>query len=207
MLDEKEIEEIKRRLILQIEREFPEDKKELAKESIKKMSEEELEEFLKENSKTEERQSIPCIFCNIISEKNPCYKIGENKKSIAILEINPISKAHTLIIPKEHFSGEEKMPNDAHTLAKKISKRIKTKLKPKKIKIFFSEVMGHQIINILPIYSQETESSPRNKAEKEELESLKEILEEKAKVKKIRTEKTKKIQSPNGKIWLPRRIP
>lgn len=43
-----------------------------------------------------------CIFCSIIKGKEPGVRIFEDKKTIAILDINPIAKGHTLVIPKTH---------------------------------------------------------------------------------------------------------
>lgn len=43
-----------------------------------------------------------CIFCKIIAGELPCYKIYEDKEIIVILDVNPYSIGHTLVIPKEH---------------------------------------------------------------------------------------------------------
>ncbi len=43
-----------------------------------------------------------CIFCNIVNGSIPSEKIYEDEDFIAILDINPISKGHLLIIPKRH---------------------------------------------------------------------------------------------------------
>jgi histidine triad (HIT) family protein len=43
-----------------------------------------------------------CIFCDIVEGKAPCYKIYEDKHSLALLDINPFSKGHCLVIPKRH---------------------------------------------------------------------------------------------------------
>lgn len=43
-----------------------------------------------------------CLFCKIISGAIPSYKIFENEYTFAFLDINPINKGHTLIIPKNH---------------------------------------------------------------------------------------------------------
>jgi len=207
MLNEEQVQTIKKQLIEQIDSSFPEDKKESAKEQVEEMNEEELEAFLDKNKLMKPKEENSCIFCSITSGKIPCYKLMENKKAIAVLEINPISKAHTLILPKEHFSGEEKIPNEAHTLAKKMAKRIKSKFKPKQIKIFFSEFMGHEAINVLPIYKEEKENSQRRKASEKELEELKINLEEKKRIKKTKPQKIEKKDKPRGKMWLPKRIP
>jgi histidine triad (HIT) family protein len=211
MLNEEQIQAIKKQLIEQIDASFPDDKKETAKQQVEAMNEEELEAFLEKNRRIKQEGEVgeenPCVFCSILSDKIPSYKLAENKKAIAVLEINPISKAHTLILPREHFLGEVKIPNEAHTLAKKIAKKIKSKLKPKEVKIFFSEFMGHEAINLLPIYKEEKENSPRKKASEKELEELKTILEVKKRVKKVKPQKIEKMDKPNGKIWLPKRIP
>ncbi|MFX1516981.1 MAG: HIT family protein [Promethearchaeota archaeon] len=43
-----------------------------------------------------------CIFCEIITGNQPGIRLYEDKKTIAILDIYPITKAHTLVIPKVH---------------------------------------------------------------------------------------------------------
>ncbi len=43
-----------------------------------------------------------CLFCAIIEGSQPSIKIYEDEKTIAILDIFPIAKGHTLIIPKAH---------------------------------------------------------------------------------------------------------
>ena len=60
------------------------------------MSAEQLEEFIKKNNLIQQDQQ--CIFCSIIEGKMPSFKIAESDSAIAILEINPISKGHTIII-------------------------------------------------------------------------------------------------------------
>ena len=207
MLNEEQIQTIKDQLIEQINSSFTEDKKDSAKQQVEEMNEEELEAFLEKNKLVKQQEENPCIFCSIISDKIPSYKLAENKKAIAVLEINPISKGHTLILPREHFSGEEKIPNEAYTLAKKMAKKIKSRLKPKQVKIFFSEFMGHEAINLLPIYKEEKENSSRKKASEKKLEELRKILEEKKRTKKIKPQKIEKMDKSKGKIWLPKRIP
>jgi diadenosine tetraphosphate (Ap4A) HIT family hydrolase len=43
-----------------------------------------------------------CIFCKIISGQIPCLKLLETPKVLAFLDINPLSTAHALVIPKTH---------------------------------------------------------------------------------------------------------
>ena len=41
------------------------------------------------------------IFSKIIAGEIPCYKVAENDKFFAFLDINPLAKGHTLVIPKQ----------------------------------------------------------------------------------------------------------
>ena len=43
-----------------------------------------------------------CIFCKIARGDIPCSKVYEDEKTLAFLDIGPVSKGHTLVIPKEH---------------------------------------------------------------------------------------------------------
>ena len=210
MLTPEQTEQIKKQLILQVESTFPDDKKELAKEQIESMNAEQLGVFLKQNNLIKEGQQPEpsgkhqCIFCSIISENVESYKIDESENTIAILEINPISRGHILVIPKNH-SSNEKTSREALSLAKKISKKIKKSLNPKKIEILPSELFGHKIINVLPVYENENFNSERHKIKIGELEELQKILEKKHKPKIIKRAKAEKIESE--KLWLPKRIP
>ena len=45
---------------------------------------------------------MDCIFCKIVKGEIPSYKVYEDEDVLAFLDINQISKGHTLVIPKEH---------------------------------------------------------------------------------------------------------
>ncbi len=179
--------------------------KENEKSPRKKISPEELEKILKE-IKDEKIPKDECVFCSIASKKIPSKIIEENKYSLAILEINPISKGHTIILPKKHIKNAGELPAQSLSLAKKISKKIKSKLKPKEVIIYTQNLFGHEIINVLPIYKEETKDSPRKKIDEKKAE---EILE-KLRVKKKIIKKEKKIEIKEDLSHLPKfptRIP
>ena len=52
-----------------------------------------------------------CIFCKIVSKQLPSKIVQENNDIIAFLDIFPISKGHTIIIPKNHFQNIEDIPD------------------------------------------------------------------------------------------------
>ena len=211
MLSKEQTEKIKGQLIKQIESTFPGDKKDFAKNQIESMNEEQLEQFLAQNNLIKTSQNMGaqeismnnCIFCSILSGMIDSHKIDENKDAIAVLEINPISKGHVLVIPKEHIESTEKLPKNALTLSKKISSKIKTKLKSKDILIQSAKMFGHQVINIVPVYEDENINSQRAQANPEELKKLQKLLEKKQKSKIPKKETTKKTKD----IILPKRIP
>ena len=118
MLSKEQEEQLKTQIISQIESTFPENQKSSAIEKIKSMHSEDLEQFIKQNQAAGENQE--CIFCSIIKEKTPSYKIEEIKGAIAILEINPISIGHVLIIPNKHLSDPNKFPKYILAFSKKL---------------------------------------------------------------------------------------
>jgi len=199
MLSEQETEEIKQKLISHVESTFPADQIATARQQIETMSPAELETFLEKNNIAKDENS-DCVFCSIASGKIKSVQLGENEKAVAVLEINPISKGHALIIPKNH---DDEAGKEALALAEKISQTIKKKLKPKEVKISNSKLFGHNLINVLPVYSKETFDSERKKATLEDLEKIKEEIEKQP----IKKEKKPKIEKIKEFLWLPKRIP
>ncbi|MBO0471641.1 HIT family protein [Enterococcus sp. DIV0242_7C1] len=45
-----------------------------------------------------------CIFCKIIDQEIPSYKVYEDDKVYAFLDITQVTKGHTLLVPKEHVT-------------------------------------------------------------------------------------------------------
>lgn len=69
------------------------------------------------------------IFSRIINGEIPCYKIAENDKFFAFLDINPLMKGHTLVIPKKEvdyiFDIEDNDLGEMMIFAKQIASKIK----------------------------------------------------------------------------------
>ncbi len=188
MLQKELIPEIKKQLIEQIHSNFPKDKRASALEQINSMNDEQLEEFLIQNNLIQNSESEnptaknpqqPCIFCSIVFGDIPSYKIAQNEKAIAILELNPISYGHSLIVPKEHLSSRKEFPDEILILANEIKEKINQELNPKDIEVSTQNILGHEIVNIIPIYDNENINSPRKKADENELQELQKKLSEK----------------------------
>ncbi|HLD27888.1 MAG TPA: HIT family protein [Patescibacteria group bacterium] len=55
---------------------------------------------------------MDCIFCKIVAGELPAYKIYEDKRFLAFLDINPVNKGHVLVIAKEHYQSFAETPHD-----------------------------------------------------------------------------------------------
>jgi len=208
--------QIKEQLTAQIEGSQMENKEQV-KEHLQGLNEEQLEEFLKQNNIQYQdgqlQQGAPgeqgqpagsqCIFCSITKGEVPSYKIAENAKAIAILEINPLSKGHSIVLPLEHVHIE-KLSKSALSLAQKIAKKIKTKLKPEDVKIETASFMDHAMINIIPIYKDK--QLQKYKAEEPELKEIQNLLETKKRGPRgprIRTVKSSSDKIPRISFRIP----
>jgi histidine triad (HIT) family protein len=71
-----------------------------------------------------------CIFCKIADGEIPCHNVAETDDYLAFLDINPINKGHTLVIPKTHarwvydVKDQGGLWNVASALARKMEKEL-----------------------------------------------------------------------------------
>ena len=69
-----------------------------------------------------------CIFCGIAEGEIPSFKVYEDEQVLAYLDINPFTKGHTLVIPKEHYKGlldaDDKVLADLIVKVKKIAAHV-----------------------------------------------------------------------------------
>ncbi|KAL6150119.1 Adenosine 5'-monophosphoramidase [Exserohilum turcicum] len=68
--------------------------------------------------------SASCIFCKIIKGEIPSMKIFESDNTLAFLDIGPLSKGHSLIIPKYHGAKLHDIPDDQLAEVVSVTKRI-----------------------------------------------------------------------------------
>ncbi len=77
------------------------------------------------------------VFSKIIAGEIPCHKIAENDKFLAFLDITPVSKGHTLVIPKVEvdyfFDLEEDLLSEINLFAKGIAVKLKKVLPCRRI--------------------------------------------------------------------------
>jgi histidine triad (HIT) family protein len=121
-----------------------------------------------------------CIFCKIIRGKIPSYKVWENKKYFAFLDINPINPGHLLLIPKKHenyiFDLNNKEYLELMKNAKFLAKEIKRVINCKRVGIavegFF---VPHVHIHLVPLNNGNELNPERAKSmNNEELKKIQE---------------------------------
>lgn len=124
-----------------------------------------------------------CIFCLIASGKVPCKKVYEDENYLAILDIYPASKGHTLLFPKKHIKSVSEFPQEIFSIAKNISSVLKQISKGVNLFIAEGEIAGqkteHMVIHLIPRYLNDKINltwQPQ-KVSEEELEKIqKEII-------------------------------
>ncbi len=102
---------------------------------------------------------MPTIFSKIAAGEIPSYKVAENDRFYAFLDINPVAPGHTLVIPKREvdylFDIEDKEYVEFQLFAKRVALAIKKAMPCKRVGV---AVMGlevpHAHIHLIPINAE-----------------------------------------------------
>ena len=129
-----------------------------------------------------------CIFCKIVAGEIPSHKIYDDDKTLAFMDINPWTRGHSLVIPKEHSRNiYDADPDDlaaAVATAQLIARRLRDRLNCEGINILQSsepvamQTVFHTHLHVIPRYSDDGLRMPAHPqpAEHEELAGLAEEL-------------------------------
>jgi histidine triad (HIT) family protein len=117
------------------------------------------------------------IFTKIINREIPAYIIEENEDFIAFLDVFPLAKGHTLVIPKKQVDYIFDLDEETHTalwkFAKQISVRVNEAIECKRIGV---AVIGlevpHAHIHLVPLNNVEDINFSRPKLTLTELEFI-----------------------------------
>ena len=119
------------------------------------------------------------LFTRIVNGEIPCYKVAENDKFLAFLDIQPLVKGHVLVIPKIEvdylFDIEDDLLAEMIIFSKIVAKKIKTAYSCKKVGL---SVIGlevpHAHIHLIPINSMSDMNfaNPKLVLEKEDFEDI-----------------------------------
>ena len=108
------------------------------------------------------------IFTRIIQGEIPCYKVAEDDRYFAFLDINPLTEGHTLVVPKKETDYLFDLNDDTLAgmvlFAKRIAKRIGEKIACKRVAVV---VLGlevpHAHIHLIPINNEKDVDFHREK--------------------------------------------
>ncbi len=129
-----------------------------------------------------------CIFCRIANGEIPSRTIYEDQKFRVILDLNPATKGHSLILPKDHASSLYDLPDEtaaaALVLAKKLASVLRDRLGCDGLNVVQNngeaagQTVPHFHLHLIPRYENDgkiLEWTP-GKATEEELDEIKEKL-------------------------------
>ena len=99
------------------------------------------------------------IFSRIVAGEIPCYKVAENERFFAFLDIAPLQKGHTLVIPKREvdylYDLEDEELAEMIVFAKQIAKKIKATTQCKKVAtVVLGLEVPHAHIHLVPMNTE-----------------------------------------------------
>jgi histidine triad (HIT) family protein len=105
-----------------------------------------------------------CIFCKLARGEIPSKKIYEDDDLIAFLDVHPLGKGHTLIVPKKHYENLLEMPDELYSkvylTVKKLAKAISKAFDVKEFNILQNngelagQTVPHYHVHIIPRYEE-----------------------------------------------------
>ena len=146
-----------------------------------------MEDCIQQKSEISEHAREACIFCKIIKGEIPCSKVYENDKVLAFLDISPVNKGHTLVVPKKHFTNildiDEKELDEVGRVVRKVAPAVKEAVDADGLNIMSSngeaagQVVMHSHIHIIPRFKDDgLKLWPQGKYEKGEMEKTKDNI-------------------------------
>ena len=108
---------------------------------------------------------MECIFCKIVKKEIPSAVVYEDDKVLAFLDIAPVNKGHTLVVPKEHYETLMDIPEDSLSKTvsalKKVSTAVMQGVKADGISVSMSnyraagQVIPHAHIHVIPRFEDD----------------------------------------------------
>lgn len=124
-----------------------------------------------------------CVFCRVVSGELPSYKVYEDDWVLGILDIRPVGRGHTLVIPKRHFENildiEEDLMLHIYRVARKVAESQKRALNPAGIGVAQNngaaagQIIFHFHTHVIPKWSPDQD---RHEPAAGELEEVAEMI-------------------------------
>jgi histidine triad (HIT) family protein len=91
-----------------------------------------------------------CLFCKIVNNEMPCFQLFEDDLVKVFLDINPVSKGHLLVIPKQHFENIFTVPDNVLIRITQVCK---------KMALLCKEKLGATGVNIVNASGKDAQES------------------------------------------------
>ncbi len=125
------------------------------------------------------------IFSKIIAGEIPSYKVAENDKFYAFLDINPLAKGHTLVVPKQEvdyiFDLSDEDLGEMHVFAKHVALAIQKAFPCRKVgEAVIGLEVPHAHIHLIPMQKESDMlfSNPKLRLQPEEFEAIAKAIRE-----------------------------
>ncbi|MAH42294.1 HIT family protein [archaeon] len=140
-----------------------------------------------------------CLFCKIVRGDIPSKKVYEDSETLAILDINPASEGHVLVMPKKHsetlFEVDKEDLKAAISTVQKVSMKIKETLNPDGLNVVQNngeqagQVIAHTHFHVVPRYKDDKIiiGFPRDQTDEAKLDEI---------LNKLRIETEKPVEEP-----------
>jgi histidine triad (HIT) family protein len=129
-----------------------------------------------------------CIFCKVLSGEIPSQRVYEDEHAVAVMDINPWTRGHAVVIPRKHAADTFEIEEDelAHVViaAKRLAEQMRATLDPAGINLLQSngsaawQTIFHLHFHVIPRYDDDPLELPTRPqpAEQEELAKVAEEI-------------------------------
>ena len=124
-----------------------------------------------------------CIFCKIVAGEIPAQKIDEDEHTVAFMDLNPWTRGHALVIPRDHvrnlYEAPEEVLHRTSVAAQRIARRMRDRLGCDGINLMNStepaawQTVFHYHVHVIPRYEDDPLDLPTRPQEADQDELAK----------------------------------
>jgi diadenosine tetraphosphate (Ap4A) HIT family hydrolase len=95
-----------------------------------------------------------CPFCAIVSGEVPASVLHEDDRSLAFLDINPVTQGHALVVPREHSVGLADLPEETgghlFGVGQRVAAALRESLEPDGVNLFLADgaAAGQEVYHV-----------------------------------------------------------
>jgi histidine triad (HIT) family protein len=104
-----------------------------------------------------------CLFCRIVAGEIPSTRVDEDERTVAFMDINPATRGHVLVVPREHTTDLLEIPDEdlaaVARMGRKVAQRQKGRLRADGVNLLNScgkpawQTVFHFHLHVIPRYA------------------------------------------------------